>query len=224
MQLVVSQRDRLVAAVMDALPAGIPGSSVALRGSLATGTSDLYSDVDLLWEVPDPRFMAAVAVLPRLLAAVLPVESIRWEPELRRSERHRLAFVQFRQLPLFWRLDLEIFAESVGRDSAVDVDPAAPPPADWSLPQSALMNVVAAAKAILRSRPKEADALLDRAYLRLGLERERGALARQARALAHRIGREHPEVSVLAARTQQLLEALLPPSPAIGERSADEPG
>ena len=94
------------------------------------------------------------------LDRVAPVASLRSDPLWQRSAKRRLFFVRFRDAPLFWRLDLDVFARSVGRDPAYD---AANPLArgdDWSPTESALANAVAALKAHARDRPADVEGLL----------------------------------------------------------------
>lgn len=148
------ERDLLVTDLRRALTTACPGSSVSLRGSLAAGTADQYSDIDLAWTVPD--LAAAVRLAPAAVGAVQPVMSVRIDPDFRADQR--LLFFLFEDLPLFWRLDLDIHgpASSVVPDAA------------WSLPASALANAVGAIKALRRDRPEQAGDLLIRAFQRLG--------------------------------------------------------
>ena len=162
-------RDTLAQHLLAALQDSQPGSLTQLRGSLAAGTADAYSDIDILWEVPDESFQPCVHSLVGTLGHVRPVASLRSDPAFRQSSRHRLIFIQFNDLPLFWRLDLEIFARSIHRDPEYDHQnsPAFDP--DWSPTHSALMNAVAGIKALLRDRDAEALGLLLRAYERVDL-------------------------------------------------------
>lgn len=79
----------------------------------------------------------------------------------------------FLDLPLFWRLDLEIGAASaVGLpDECLTYGlPDGCPGArgeDWSRPASALANAVAAVKAVLREQPRTALGLLERGFRRI---------------------------------------------------------
>ncbi|MEU2839775.1 hypothetical protein ABZ776_22115 [Streptomyces sp. NPDC007076] len=150
--------------LMRALAAHCPGSRAELRGSLARGTSDAYSDVDLAWTVPGDRFDACLASVREVLEAVRPLDSLRTDPESRDSRERRLVFAAFRGLPLFWRVDLEIAASPAARGeghSAAHGD-------DWSPYASALANAVAATKAVLRGQPQNAQGLLERGLRRAG--------------------------------------------------------
>ena len=204
LRLDASARDELVREVTARLSAAAPGSVVALRGSLARGEADEYSDVDMLWEVPDALFLEGASAIGARLGAFRPVESLRSDPDLQNSTRHRLYFVRFAGLPLFYRLDLEMFAASVGRDESCDLDNPAARGDVWSLGESALSNAVLALKYRLRGKDEDADRSLARAYWRLGQEMpglpfdERLALL-----LAQAVAAE-PAVAELAARVAAL--------------------
>ena len=116
------ERARLVADLQAELTAAVPNSVALLRGSLAEGRADPYSDIDLLWDVPDADFSPAIAELPVTLSHVRPVASLRFDPDFQHSARRRLAFIRFAGVPLFWRVDLDVFARSVGRDPDYDRD------------------------------------------------------------------------------------------------------
>jgi hypothetical protein len=80
--------------------------------------------------------------------------------------RHRLIFIRFADLPLFWRIDLEVFARSAHRDPNCD-GRATASSEDWSPAESALNNAIAAVKACKRGNSIQARQLLERAFLRL---------------------------------------------------------
>lgn len=193
--------DRLAAA----LSAGCPGSSVQLRGSLAAGTADDFSDVDLLWTVPDGQVDACARRVRTLVATVAPVASVRSDPDVQGATR-RLLFVRFDDLPLFWRLDLELrtasWTEDAGRDETAD--DAAPDPSnvggDWSVAESAAMNAIAAIKAERRGQPETADGLLERGFLRLGTGDPGGAWQHRVDALAQAAAAAEPRLAGLAER------------------------
>src|SRR4051812_7799398 len=56
----VQRRDAVASALLESLKTGCGGSDVALRGSLASGAADAYSDIDLTWVVPDGAFLDSV--------------------------------------------------------------------------------------------------------------------------------------------------------------------
>ncbi|MFJ5722749.1 nucleotidyltransferase domain-containing protein [Streptomyces sp. NPDC093149] len=162
-----ARRDAFAQALLHALATHCPGSRAELKGSLARGTADAYSDIDLVWTVPDDRFDACVAAAVEVLEAVRPLDSLRTDPELRNSRERRLLFAAFRGLPLFWRVDLEIGVASVARPAGHDRDGLTTDDDDWSRPASALANAVAATKAVLRGQPQTARDLLERGYRRI---------------------------------------------------------
>ncbi|WP_328537180.1 nucleotidyltransferase domain-containing protein [Streptomyces sp. NBC_00344] len=215
MDLAPAIRNALAQRLIDALTAQCPGSRAGLRGSLARGTADAYSDIDLAWTVPDAEFDACAAGAGACLARVREVASLRSDPDLQRSRGRRLLFVAFRDLPLFWRLDLEISAESAAGDPDHDRGNPQARGDDWSPAASALANAVAAVKAVLRHQPDTARGLLERGLRRVGAPgavsgRWPEDVARLARAAA---GLE-PEQRPLADRVVRLADELLPRHPA----------
>lgn len=199
-------RTELVAVMRSRLEAALPGSEVTLRGSLAENRADVYSDIDLLWEMPDDAFASAVAGLPATLERVRSVASLRFDPDFQHSTRRRLAFVRFACVPLFWRVDLDIFAASLGRDPDHDRDNPAARGNDWSLTESALMNVVAAMKAQRRGNLHLAADLLARAEQRVGIRPAGRDTDARLINLVATIARRDPETRPLAAEIRNLLE------------------
>jgi predicted nucleotidyltransferase len=162
------RRAALVNNLAEALRVAVAGSEISLRGSLATGEADEFSDIDLLWVVPRDRFTAAVACVQETLAAISPVNSARSDPEFEGSSNRRLLFIQLAKVPLFWRIDLEVRSSS-------EHEPAKPLPveaplsgAEWSAAASAAANAAATIKAVLRGRLAEARGLLERGFYRIG--------------------------------------------------------
>lgn len=171
---------------------------------MAEGRADPYSDIDVLWEVPDASFEQAVRDLRDILARVRPVESFRSDPLLQNSAQRRIIFARFRGVPFFWRLDLEVFARSVQRDRTFDLENREARGDDWSLAESALMNAVAAIKAHLRDDDRGARELLARGYQRIGLEMPEQPLRDQILELADQAARQDDQVSRLAQRIRAL--------------------
>jgi predicted nucleotidyltransferase len=167
-ELAIEVRQELVERLVAGLTAAANGSFVLLYGSLAEGRADAYSDIDLIWDIPDPQFEDCIKRLPLILELIQPVASVRNDPDFQRSDRRRIFFVRFKDLPLFWRLDLQVFARSVSRDPAYDLDNPAAHGSDWSHAESALANVVAAIKAYLRGHDFDARELIRRGFLRVG--------------------------------------------------------
>jgi len=203
-ELDTKRRDQLARDIVRRLEAAVPGSGAWLRGSLAEGRADAYSDIDLSWEVPDEESPVAVAGVAEPLSAIAPIRSLRADPDFQRSDRRRLLFVLFEGVPLFWRLDLDLLARSLGGDCGYDVGNPAARGTDWSLSHSALMNAVAATKALLRGQHENAAGLLARAFARVGLAMPICDPGRQIIALGEGIRRMHPEVEELAVEVLAL--------------------
>ena len=202
------ERARLVADLLTQLAAAIPGSTALLRGSLAECRADSYSDIDLLWDVPDADFSAAIAELPVTLSHVRPVASVRFDPDFQHSARRRLAFIRFADMPLFWRVDLDIFARSVGRDPDYDRDNPSAHGTCWSSTESSLANAIAAIKALHRGRDTEAAGLLARAETRVGVASPTADLQSRVGLLVDAVAAKDPTMASLAAEIRYLLTDL----------------
>jgi predicted nucleotidyltransferase len=199
------ERARLAERVRGRLAEAAPGSVVELQGSLARGSSDLYSDIDLLWEISDDQFDWSVRNLKTSLTQLHPLESIRFDPALQESKKRRRVFVRFEDFPLFWQCDIDILAQSIRRDMTYDLgNPAARGP-DRSAGESMLMGTVAAVRARLRGRQEDAQGLLGQALARVGM----GALDLQGSdpilALVDEAERRYGELEALAGRVRDLV-------------------
>jgi predicted nucleotidyltransferase len=204
LHLDTKQRAALAQRILAALESGAPGSTAQLRGSLAEGRADPYSDIDVFWQVPDDLFQASVDRLKGILDNVQPVESLRSAPDFQRSDKRRLIFVQFESAPLFWRVDLDIFAQSIHGDYEYDRRNEAARGDDWSPTHSALMNGVAAVKALLRNREKEAEQLLIRGFERAGLKVPEASSQEQIVVLAESVAAMDSTQAGLAGRVVEL--------------------
>jgi len=69
----MTQRVGLVDRLRHALSSAIDGSRVEIVGSLADGTADPYSDIDIRWHVPDRDFERALATALTHLSSAQPV-------------------------------------------------------------------------------------------------------------------------------------------------------
>ncbi|AJT64829.3 hypothetical protein T261_3159 [Streptomyces lydicus] len=211
-------------ALVAALRGCCPEGGLELRGSLATGTHDRFSDFDLRWTVPGERFAEAVAGAGAYLGRSLPLLAARSDPEFHDTPDRRLLTYFFRGLPLFWRLDLEVRAAT---------PPAGPVPAggEWPLPVSALANAVGAVKAVARGRSEEEiRGLLDRGFARAG-SRERATgrwaadVVRLADAAERAAGDGDPAAGELAARVRELVrDELVEGVPGQGLAGGSGPG
>jgi hypothetical protein len=201
------RRAQLARDPITALQTAIPESRALLRGSLSDGTADQYSDIDLLWEVPDADFARAVVMAPEICQGVQPVASLRVDPDFQRSDRRRLLFVRFHDVPLFWRVDLDIVARSIARDPDYDRDNPAARGDQWSATESSLANAVAALKAHLRAGDDEARRLLVLGERRAGVASPAIAMRERIIALVDAVVRRDPALAGLAADIRELVAA-----------------
>ncbi|MGW9120484.1 hypothetical protein ACWGRV_28395 [Streptomyces sp. NPDC055663] len=190
--------------LLRALTAHCPGSRAKLRGSLARGTADAYSDIDIVWTVPGDRFAPCLAAVRDVLESVAPLESLRTDPDARNSRERRLLFAAFRGLPLFWRVDLEV----VSSPPAPGESRPASCGDDWSGLASALANAVAATKAVLRGQPQNAQGLLERGFRRIDApDGVSGRWFADIRRLAETAARREPGLRPLADRVLRLTDS-----------------
>lgn len=199
----------LVRNVMQTFERACPDSTVTLQGSLAAGTADAYSDIDLAWVVPDGRVHSCAESVAETLRGVQEVASIRSDPAFQRSQHRRLVYIRFANLPLFWRLDLQVWARSVAFDDNVDVDNLDVRGGDWSPHESAIMNAIAAIKALRRGQPDTASGLLDRGYARISAADPKGPWLSRVVELAERSAAEEPRLLPLAREVEALGRQLL---------------
>jgi predicted nucleotidyltransferase len=203
--LETDERTLLVAELLTELTTVVPGSAALLRGSLAEGRADQYSDIDLLWDIPDASFNAALAELPVTLERVRPVTSLRFDPDFQHSAKRRLVFIRFAGVPLFWRVDLDVFARSVGRDPDYDRANPSARGTSWSLAESSLANVIAAIKAQRRGRDNEAAEFLARAEVRVGVASPAADLQSRIGLLVDAIAAKDHTTASLAADIRRLV-------------------
>lgn len=206
------RRELLVFELRAALEAEVPSSRTSLRGSLASGTADLYSDIDVCWLVPDDRSTVAVDSVSATLRSTHPVLSQRIDPDLSRSDRRRLVFIRLADVPLFWRVDLDIRAVSVAANDCYDVgNPAAHSEAEWSRPASAIENAIAAIKAAVRRQGNITAGLLSRGYARINLSSGSAVdLPGAITGLADSCAALEPNLADTAAEVREVVDALAP--------------
>ena len=198
------EREELAKRVVEQLQAGIPGAVAELRGSLAEGSADAFSDIDVLWEVPDEEFARAVDSAESILASVRPLASFRIDIDYQKSDRRRILFVRFEGIPLFWRLDIDLFAASVQRDPNYDSDNYLARGEHFSRTNSALMNAIAAIKAILRGDEATAAGLVSRGFERVSLPVPEGSTDERLLKLVDDIYEADDAVALLAAEIKEL--------------------
>ncbi len=205
------RRQELVGKLLAALQAWVPGSRAQLRGSLGSGTTDDYSDMDICWVVPDAEFTEAVDTSGAALSQARAVLSLRADPELARSARRRLVFARLSGLPLFWRVDIDIRSDSVAADDHYDVgNPDARSDTGWSAPASAIENAIAAIKAAARGQTDIADGLVRRGYERIGHHPGSTAdLADAITSLSQACVAQEPGLATMADEVSQVADHLL---------------
>ncbi len=208
------RRDKLTGKLLAALQGWLPGSRARLRGSLGAGTADGYSDIDICWVVPDQDFTEAVDTLGAALSQCTAVLSLRTDPEFARSARRRVIFARLYGMPLFWRVDLDIRADSVAADDRCDVgNRDVRSEAGWSAPASAIENAVAAIKTAVRGRADTADGLLRRGFKRIGRDPTPTVdLADMITDLADACAAQEPRLARMAAEVRQVADHLLRPA------------
>jgi len=111
-------------------------------------------------------------------------------------------------MPLFWRVDLDIFARSVVRDPDYDRDNPSAHGTCWSFAESSLANAIAAIKALHRDRDAEAAELLARAETRIGVASPTVDLQRRIALLVDAVVAKDPTTASLAAEIHYLLTDL----------------
>jgi hypothetical protein len=208
------RRDKLTGKLLAALQGWIPGSAAQLRGSLGAGTADDYSDIDICWIVPDQNFTEAADTLGAALSQCTAVLALRTDPEFARSATRRVAFTRLQGMPLFWRVDIDIRANSVAADDLHDAgNPDARDEAGWSAPASAIENAIAAIKATARGQADTADGMLDRGFKRIGHDPGPSAdLADAITSLADACAAQEPRLTRMAAEVRQVADHLLRPT------------
>lgn len=196
-------RSRLATRILECLERAIAGSTSELRGSLATGHDDPYSDIDVLWTVPDRPLSLTIDGIAGIVDQIHPLESLRLDPSVRGARRH-LYFARFQDVPLFWRLDLEVVtAEPASAEEGSESDSRGD--SHWSRTESALMNAVAAVKAHLRGDDVRARTVLLPGYKRVDLKMADSSLQDQILGLVEGVRRIDSGIDDLAGRVEVLV-------------------
>jgi hypothetical protein len=206
MNLDIAARANLADRILSHLAEAAPESEALLRGSLAEARADRYSDIDVLWEIPDACFQSCVDNIPAILSRVQPIDSVRSDPDFQNSRKRRRLFIRFEAVPLFWQLNLEVFAKSIQKDQSYDVNnPDARGSEGPPLSESVLANVVATVKAHLRRDDAEALSLLLRAYQCVGLPVPEYELKWLILRLINSVRIIDPKTSFLARKVENLV-------------------
>lgn len=119
------RRSLLASELCTALGTLIPGSETALRGSLAAGTADRYSDIDIGWTVPDQQFGTVVRSVTSALRSVRTVAALRIDPSMARSDR--LVFVRLADIKAAMRHQADVAEGRHGATHRVSFADTSPP-------------------------------------------------------------------------------------------------
>ena len=201
MNLEPEERDDLIERILEGFRRSFPDSKASLRGSLSGGFGDEYSDIDIMWVIPRDHFAACLHRLHSILSEIQPIESMRWDPEFRGNGNRRVVFVRFVDVPLFWRVDVDIRSDS-DACPRLEIEQDRLP---WSRTESALMNAVAAIKAHLRDEDSDAVAFLSRAFNRIGLELPKRDLRSTISELLDAVEKMEPASAMLSDRIRVLV-------------------
>ncbi len=133
---------------------------------------------------------------------------------LQNSDRHRLIHAQFKEVPLFWQVDIEVFAESIQRNEEYDLSNESAIGSDCSLTHTTLMQAVMAVKGLLRGQEEATRELLSRRFQKVGLEMPDLKTHELVLHLVQHMARIDPSVRDLAHRIELLYdEAFGPKAP-----------
>ena len=211
LDLSLERRGKLTAKLLAALQEWIPGSRTQLRGSPEPGTADDYSNIGICWVVPDQDFTEAVDTLGAALSLCTAVLVLCTDPGFARSARRRVISARLHGLPLFWRVDIDIRADSAATDDRCDAgSPDTRSDTGWSAPAGAMENAIAAIKAAARGQADTADVLLRRGCDRIGHTPSSAADLPDAIAdLADACAAQEPRIARMAAEVRQLADHFL---------------
>ena len=115
----MDRRAATISRLTEALGALQGVASVGLRGSLARGTGDRYSDIDLTVGFPRDRVSCAGRWVIAAVEAAFPVELVDWAPSLLPDSPVITFFLE--GLPIFWTVDVSIDAPPELRDMVPDM-------------------------------------------------------------------------------------------------------
>ncbi len=154
-------------------------AEVSFRGSLAEGTHDEYSDVDLLARISSELNRRFFYTLEEELTGLYGPALVRYDPEHKDNLDSQHVRFSFYELPIFWRVDLEIASDKATAEKGPSPFP------NWSVGNSALMNVVWAIKYQERGDGPSADHYLASACDKLGEAKLRYSAENVLRILDH---------------------------------------
>jgi hypothetical protein len=135
--------------VLDLLQNCLKPGEVFFRGSFASGDVDEYSDVDLQANVHEELTGEFFDGIVKCLQERFGPLSLRYDPDFEHNRVAQGLRIDFRDLPLFWTIDLNITSD---RDCSQKWPSPFP---EWSVATSVFWNV---AWAVKRSRRGKTDA------------------------------------------------------------------
>lgn len=184
--------------VRTALSGYVAPGPVEFRGSIAGGTFDQWSDVDIEASVERPLDAGLFCGLERLLQDAHGPALVRYDPDYRNTTTEQGIRFSFYELPVFWRVDLIV-------RSRLDTERKYPHPfPEWSIGTSALMNVIWAVKYHRRERGDDADRYVTAACQKIGLRPVRFTTGSAVSILSELARREDVD-SVLLSKTRQAI-------------------
>lgn len=184
--------------VREQLARHLSPAEVFFRGSFADGTHDEYSDVDLLAEVHTPLDGRFFSALEDRLTELYGPALVRYDPDHKDSLTSQHIRFSSYELPVFWRVDLEIVSDVETAEKWPSPFP------EWLSGTSALMNVIWASKYHRRGDEPQADHYLASACEKLGDERISYSDA-NALAVLERLGRRDDVDLHLLANTREAI-------------------
>jgi len=174
-------------------------ATVTFRGSFASGTFDEYSDIDLQADIQCELSGQFYTALEGFLTGLYGPALIRYDPGYREDRAAQGIRISFYELPVFWRVDLDIIS-----DRSTETKWPQPFP-EWSIGNSALMNIIWAVKYQKRDKPDLADHYCSCACDKLGAKPQRYSKAGVKKILSILHARADTD-SRLIVNTRKVLE------------------
>jgi len=137
------------ARALAAIQCELPDTVVEFRGSFASGQFDGYSDVDIKAQAHQALHQSFFKKIQRCLEQRFGPSSIRYVPDQQYDTQAQDVRISFHNLPIFWRIDLDITSDRPAQKKWPDPFPR------WSIPESAFWNLVWAVKYALRGKARE---------------------------------------------------------------------
>jgi hypothetical protein len=187
-------------AVRISLSTYLAPADVQFRGSMADGTFDEFSDVDIRASVSIPLDGLFFAGLEGYLTKHFGPALIRYDPDYRNATTIQDIRFSFYDLPIFWRVDLLVESDCDSGRKYPDPFP------DWDTGSSALMNVIWALKYSGRGKLDDANHHIAKACEKLGLNRLNYTL-KNALILVNELGRRQDVDAILLGKAREIIES-----------------